>query len=109
MPVVERLSSGRFSAAGLACPSALVAARTDSRKIVDKSGAWFSYGGERIGQGREASKEYLKAHPEMAREIETKIRESVRAAIKAEGHARPAAAVEKRPDDKRSPTGKAVS
>ena len=77
------------------------------RKIVDKSGAWFSYGGERIGQGREASKEYLKAHPEMAREIEAKIRESVRAAIKAEGHARPAA--EKRPDDKRSPTGKAVS
>ena len=77
------------------------------RKIVDKSGAWFSYGGERIGQGREASKEYLKAHPEMAREIEAKIRESVRAAIKAEGHARPAA--EKRPDDKRAPTGKAVS
>ena len=77
------------------------------RKIVDKSGAWFSYGGERIGQGREAVRDYLKTHPAMAREIETKIREAVRAASKAEGHARPAA--DKRPDDKRSPTGKTVS
>lgn len=57
------------------------------RKIVDKSGAWFSYGGERIGQGREAAKEYLKAHPEMAREIEAKIREAVRAASKEIGRA----------------------
>ncbi len=77
------------------------------RKIVDKSGAWFSYGGERIGQGREAARDYLKTHPAVAREIETKIREAVRAASKAEGQARPAA--DKRPDDKRSPTGKAVS
>jgi recombination protein RecA len=77
------------------------------RKIVDKSGAWFSYGGERIGQGREAVREYLKVHPAVARDIETKIREAVRAASKTEGPARLAA--EKRPDDKRSPTGKAVS
>src|SRR2546426_9383959 len=34
------------------------------RKIVDKSGAWFSYGGERIGQGREAARDYLKARSE---------------------------------------------
>ncbi len=77
------------------------------RKIVDKSGAWFSYGGERIGQGREAARDYLKTHPAVAREIETKIREAVRAASKSDGHTRPAA--DKRPDDKRSPTGKAVS
>jgi recombination protein RecA len=77
------------------------------RKIVDKSGAWFSYGGERIGQGREAVREYLKAHPDVARDIETKIREATRVASKTEGPARLAA--EKRPDDKRSPTGKAVS
>jgi recombination protein RecA len=77
------------------------------RKIVDKSGAWFSYGGERIGQGREAVREYLKAHPAVARDIETKIREATRVASKTEGPARLAA--EKRPDDKRSPTGKAVS
>ena len=93
-------------AAGVSKTGELIDIGVD-RKIVDKSGAWFSYGGERIGQGREASKEYLKAHPEMAREIETKIRESVRAASKTEAPARPAA--DKRPDDKRSPTGKAVS
>ena len=37
--------------------------------IIEKSGAWYSYGGERIGQGREAAKNFLKEHPEMAREI----------------------------------------
>ena len=46
------------------------------RKIVDKSGAWFSYGAERIGQGRDAAKEFLKMHPAVAREIETKIHEA---------------------------------
>ncbi|TAL12005.1 MAG: recombinase RecA, partial [Nitrospirae bacterium] len=66
-------------AAGVSKTGELIDIGVD-RKIVDKSGAWFSYGGERIGQGREAAKEYLKAHPEMAREIETKIREAVRAA-----------------------------
>ncbi len=95
-------------AAGVSKTGELIDIGVD-RKIVEKSGAWFSYDGERIGQGREAAKEYLKAHPDMAREIETKIREAVRAATKSEGHARPAAAAEKRPDDKRSPTGKAVS
>ena len=95
-------------AAGVSKTGELIDMGVD-RKIVDKSGAWFSYGGERIGQGREAAKEYLKAHPEMAREIETKIREAARVASKSEGQARPAAAAEKRPDDKRSPTGKAVS
>ncbi|MBI3808943.1 MAG: recombinase RecA [Nitrospirae bacterium] len=93
-------------AAGVSKTGELIDIGVD-RKIVDKSGAWFSYGGERIGQGREAAKEYLKAHPEMAREIETKIREAVRTASKVEAPARPAA--DKRPDDKRSPTGKAVS
>ena len=77
------------------------------RKLVDKSGAWFSYGGERIGQGRDAAKEYLKAHPAVAREIETKIREAAGVAAKADKQARPA--LEKRPDDKRAPTGKVVS
>jgi len=42
--------------------------------VVEKSGAWFSYGDERIGQGRENSKTFLKEHPEMAMEIEDKIR-----------------------------------
>ncbi len=42
-------------------------------KIVDKSGAWFSYGGERIGQGRENVKAYLEAHPALMDELESKI------------------------------------
>jgi recombination protein RecA len=43
--------------------------------IVEKSGAWYSYGGTRIGQGRENVKEYLRKNPEMALEIENKVRE----------------------------------
>ncbi|MXV45078.1 recombinase RecA [Saccharibacter sp. 17.LH.SD] len=42
--------------------------------IVEKSGAWFSYDSTRIGQGRENSKQYLRDHPEMAEEIEKRIR-----------------------------------
>jgi recombination protein RecA len=45
--------------------------------IVDKSGAWYSYGGEKIGQGKENTREYLKAHSEVAAEIESKIRVAV--------------------------------
>jgi recombination protein RecA len=42
--------------------------------LVAKSGAWFNYGRERIGQGKENAREYLIQHPEVAREIEGKIR-----------------------------------
>jgi recombination protein RecA len=41
--------------------------------IVEKSGAWYSYGGERIGQGREAAKQFLKEHPETASAIIGKV------------------------------------
>jgi recombination protein RecA len=40
---------------------------------VEKSGSWFSYGGERLGQGREAARQFLREHPETASEIEKKI------------------------------------
>ena len=43
--------------------------------VVDKSGAWFTYKKDRIGQGKDNSREYLKEHPELAAEIEAKIRE----------------------------------
>ena len=46
-------------------------------KIVEKSGAWFSYKGERIGQGRENAKEYLETNPEVMAEIESRIRAKV--------------------------------
>ncbi|WP_150267807.1 recombinase RecA [Paenibacillus tepidiphilus] len=44
--------------------------------IINKSGAWYSYEGERLGQGRENSKQFLKEHPEIALVIENKIREA---------------------------------
>jgi len=44
------------------------------RKIIDKSGTWFSYGGERLGQGRENAKQFLKQNPAMAATIEQKLR-----------------------------------
>jgi recombination protein RecA len=43
--------------------------------VVDKSGSWFSYNGEKIGQGRENAKNYIKNNPEMFAEIEAKVRE----------------------------------
>jgi recombination protein RecA len=48
-----------------------------AHKIVDKAGAWYSYNGERIGQGKDNVREYLREHSEMAREIENKVREAV--------------------------------
>jgi recombination protein RecA len=43
-------------------------------KLVEKAGAWYSYKGEKIGQGKDNAREYLKEHPEMAIEIENQIR-----------------------------------
>ncbi|AHF06649.1 recombinase RecA [Desulfitobacterium metallireducens] len=45
--------------------------------IINKSGAWYSYNGERLGQGRENAKEYIKQHPEIEREIEQQIRGNI--------------------------------
>jgi recombination protein RecA len=44
------------------------------RKIIDKSGAWFSYGGERLGQGRENVKTFLKEHKDIRQTIEDRVR-----------------------------------
>ncbi len=44
--------------------------------IINKAGAWYSYNGEKLGQGRENSKEFLAQNPELAKEIEDKIRET---------------------------------
>jgi recombination protein RecA len=45
------------------------------RKLVDKSGAWFSYQGERLGQGRENAKQFIREHPEIAETLDAKLRE----------------------------------
>ena len=44
--------------------------------IVNKSGAWFSYNGQKIGQGRENAKNFLRENPEILKEIEEKIRDN---------------------------------
>ncbi|MBK1690899.1 recombinase RecA [Ectothiorhodospira mobilis] len=44
--------------------------------LIDKAGAWYSYKGERIGQGKDNARTYLKDHPEIAQAIETQIREA---------------------------------
>ena len=45
------------------------------KRIVEKAGAWYSYKSDRLGQGREAVRDFLKANPGIAREIEHKLRE----------------------------------
>ncbi len=46
-----------------------------AHKLIEKSGAWYSYRGEKIGQGKDNARDYLKEHPDVAREIEGMIRE----------------------------------
>jgi len=45
--------------------------------IVEKSGAWYSYNGERVGQGKDNAREFLKENPEIAKEIEARVREKL--------------------------------
>jgi recombination protein RecA len=46
-------------------------------KILEKSGTWYNYGDERLGHGRENAKRYLAEHPQLADEIEKKVREGL--------------------------------
>ena len=50
-------------------------------KLVEKAGAWYAYKGEKIGQGKDNAREYLREHPEVAREIENKVRAAVGVAL----------------------------
>jgi recombination protein RecA len=50
-------------------------------RIIEKSGAWYTYGKDRIGQGKDNAREYLKEHADVAREIEGKIRASAAGAV----------------------------
>jgi recombination protein RecA len=56
------------------------------QNIVGKSGSWYTYGDQRIGQGRENAKSFLEEHLDMAGEIETKIREALAGAVSKNGH-----------------------
>ena len=46
-------------------------------RVLEKSGAWYAYNGEKIGQGKDNAREFLRENPEVAREIENKVRESL--------------------------------
>ena len=52
-----------------------------AHKLVDKSGAWYAYKGEKIGQGKDNAREFLRAHPEIAQEIEARIREAASSTV----------------------------
>jgi recombination protein RecA len=52
-----------------------------ANRVVEKSGAWFSYGGERLGQGRENSKNALRDNPELLRRVESDVRKALGIAV----------------------------
>lgn len=66
-------------------------------KIVDKSGAWYAYQGEKIGQGRDNAREFLRENPSLAFEIENKVRDSLGIPLLAGGVDASAAKEEKAP------------
>ncbi|HKP37047.1 MAG TPA: recombinase RecA [Pyrinomonadaceae bacterium] len=55
-----------------------------NNRVVEKSGAWFSYKGDRLGQGRENAKQTLKDHPELVRRIETEVKKALGMPVKEE-------------------------
>ena len=56
------------------CSSDLLLDLAVDKRIVEKSGAWFAYGGERLGQGRENAKQFLKEHADIRQRIEDQVR-----------------------------------
>ncbi len=58
-----------------------------SQSLIEKSGAWYSYNGERIGQGKDNARQYLRNNPEIAAEIESRLREQVLGASAGEAEA----------------------
>jgi recombination protein RecA len=62
------------------------------RNIIGKSGSWYTYGEQRIGQGRENAKAFLEEHSDVAGEIETKIREALKASVSTNGVTHPVGA-----------------
>jgi recombination protein RecA len=63
------------------------------RNIIGKSGSWYTYGEQRIGQGRENAKSYLEEHTDVADEISTKIREALKATVSPNGIAKTVGAI----------------
>ncbi|MGH7167554.1 MAG: recombinase RecA, partial [Nitrospiraceae bacterium] len=83
------------------------------KRVLEKSGAWYSYKGERLGQGRESVRDYLKANPAVAKEIEARLREMAGVSARPAEKRVDARLDEKRPDaradDRRPHPGRAAS
>ena len=77
--------------------------------IVDKAGAWFSYNGDRIGQGKDNVREYLREHPAMAVEIENRVREKLGVVARTPSVAEAAASAAAAPKTASSKASKAVA
>ena len=77
--------------------------------IVDKAGAWFSYNGDRIGQGKDNVREYLREHPAMAVEIENRVREKLGVVARTPSVAEAAASAAAAPKAATSKASKAVA
>ena len=65
-----------------------------AHNFIEKSGSWYAYNGERIGQGKENAKLFLQTHPEIAKDIEAKLREKLIPIKRGSEAAKPEAAVE---------------
>jgi recombination protein RecA len=85
------------------------------KRVVEKAGAWYSYKGERLGQGREAVRDFLKTNPAIAKEIEGKVRElaglplrGVDKKVDAKDE-KPERKIESRQDDKRGQSARATT
>ncbi|HMX90490.1 MAG: recombinase RecA [Nitrospira sp.] len=88
------------------------------KRVVEKAGAWYSYKGERLGQGREAVRDFLKTNPAIAKEIEGKVRELAglplrgaekKAEAKEAKEEKPERKVEIRQDEKRGHSARVTS
>jgi recombination protein RecA len=84
-------------AEGISKPGELVDLGVD-KKVIDKSGAWYSYKGERLGQGREAVRDFLKTNVALAKEIEGRVREA--AGVPLRQGEKPTDSKENRPEEK---------
>jgi recombination protein RecA len=84
------------------------------RRVLEKAGAWYSFKGERLGQGREAVREFLKANPSIARDIESRLREAAGGVVRQpdrRGDGREPRPEERRPEgreDKRAHVGRSA-
>ena len=73
-PPLKQIEVDLIYGSGISKEGCIIEAGVD-QKIIDKNGAYLSYNGERLGQGKENAKKYLREHPEVYKDIEDKIRE----------------------------------